>query len=245
MRLKRACCVVAILTFTEGSARAEAQEPEGELGLGPQPAEPTPKPQPPENAPPPPRFALGPSLAIGMTTPSSGNLFTNVYGLVDLRFVVAIRAVGPLWVRLEPGTTLSWNNVNQLGVVVPGGTSYNTGVPIRSETVRVYSVGLRALAAIDVSSRAVVRSGGTIAYGGAALPDWCGGETHGGAGFGGVLGGGFRPDADRHLEIGVETGVFIYPYADKCLVNPAGQQRVSLQENPELAFTVGATWFIF
>lgn len=194
-----------------------------------------------------PRFALGPSLAVGITTPSSGSLFTSLHGLVDVRFVVAIRTVGPLWVRLEPGTTMSWNNTNEFTLVKVGDAEGTSGVPDARHTVRVHSVGVRALAALDLASRLfVLRGGGSVSYGGAALPDACSGEARGGAGFGGVLGGGIRPDTERRVEIGAELGVFIYPYVDKCAVNRAERRFVArLQENPELAFTVGVTWFVF
>lgn len=194
-------------------------------------------------------LSLGPSLALGATTPSSGGLFTDVYGLVDVRLVIALRVAAPLAIRIEPGTTMSWNRTNEFTLVKSDdfGTAGTSGAPDASHTVRVHSVGARALAAVDLASRSVfLAGGGSVSYGGASTPDACGGETRGGIGFGGIVGGGFRPDAERRLEIGLETGVHVYPFVDKCSVERIERTvQYRLQENPELAFALRGTWFVF
>ena len=232
--------VAVVPAFAASAARAEPgveADPEPQAPATPLPPQPSESPQPAS------RFALGPSFAFGFTTPSSGNLFHNVYALLDARFVVEIRAVGPLSVRIEPGTTMSWHGTTTRISDAMGAFG---GTLVEPDTVRVLSVGVRALAAVDFSSRTVLRAGGAISYGGASLPAACGGDVRGGAGFGGILGAGFRPDAERRWEIGVEALISIYPYADKCLLlrTDPGKSRVSLQENPELGLTVGATWFV-
>lgn len=245
----RSIGVLVVAAFAMLPSTARADEPTPTQEAAPTEAAPTQSPAPtrePEPVQTPaepasePRLALGPSLAFGFSTPThTGGLFNHAYALVDVRFVIAIRAVGPLWVRIEPGTTMSWNATTE--------RTPEQGALVEPHTVRVHSVGVRALATVELSSRASLRGGGLVSYGGAALPSGvCGGETRGGFGGGGILGGGFRIDPDRRFEIGTEVGVAIYPYAAKCLEVPAERRYfASLQENPELTFTLGLTWFAF
>ena len=252
-KLVNASCVLVVITAAFHS-RAQETTPANEPAVAEPPQEP-PKalPQEPPTAPlfakpplepEPPRFQLGPSLALGLTTPSKGGLFTSIHPLLDVRFVVAVRLFERLWIRVEPGATLSWNTTVRYVAIESDGAVGVSGVPDESYTVRVLSAGARVLPAFEVTPAVVVRAGGLLSYGSAPLPDPCGGEARGGFGLAGVAGAGFRPDNARRIELGAELGIGVYPFADRCAVDSTGHPRfAAVQENPELTFTINGAYF--